>query len=163
MFVKGALGMYLGYASEAESIKSRNPHLNFDIAAAPQIKDGKIKATFGKTHSLAILKNSPNKQAAFAAILALTSKDTSKAFSESVNMGSARRDVLSENPSSPDLSLIYKMSVMSRAWLEPDAEEVFKIFKDMVESSASGGMSVTKAVKLAKDRLEKLLKEVLEE
>lgn len=162
MFVGGAMGMYLGYAGEAESVKSRNPHLNFDIAAAPQIKDGKIKTTFGKARSLAILKNSPNKQAAFAAILALTGKDASKALSENVNMGSARRDVLSDGTNNPALSLVYKMSVMSRAWLEPDAEEVFKIFKDMVESSASGRMSVAEAVKLANDRLEKLLDEVLE-
>ena len=162
MFVKGALGMYLGYASERESIEGRNPHLNFDAAELPQIKGGKIKATFGRMYSLAILKNSPDKTAAFAAILALTGKKASKAFSENVNMGSARRDVLSEGTGNPALSLVYKMSVMSRAWLEPDAQEVFKIFKDMVESSSSGSMSIAEAVKLAKDRLEKLLDDVLE-
>lgn len=162
MFIKGALGMYLGYASEAESVKGRNPHLNFDVAAPPQIKNGKIKATFGKTRALAILKNSPNKAAAFAAIMALTAKDASKMFSENVNMGPARRDVLSEKTSDPALSLVYKMSVMSRAWLEPGAEEVFQIFKDMIESSSSGSASASEAVKLAKNRLEKLLDGVLE-
>ena len=161
MFVKGALGMYLGYASEMEGIEGRNPHLNFDTAELPQIKNGKIKATFGRMYSLAILKNSSNKTAAFAAILALTGKGASKALSESVNMGPARRDVLSENTLDPNTSLIYKMSVMSRAWLEPDAQEVFRIFKDMGESSSSGSMSVAEAVKLAKDRLEKLLDDVL--
>ena len=163
MFVKGGLGMYLGYSSEAQSIKDGNPHLNFDLAELPQIKNGKINATFGRMYSLAILKNSPNKAAAFAAILALTGRDASKALSESVNMGPARRDVLGEKSLDPNMSLIYKMSVMSRAWLEPDALQVYGIFKDMVESSASGAARVSEAVQLANRRLEKLLDNVLGE
>lgn len=163
MFIKNSLGMYFDYASETGNTRARNPHLSFDIAEPPQMKDGKIKATFGKMYSLAILKNSPNKAAAFAAIMALAGKDASKTLSESVNMGSARRDVLSGKAPTSELALIYKTAVMSRAWLEPDAEEVYVIFKDMIEFSASGRVSVSEAVKLAKNRFEKLLNDVLGE
>lgn len=158
MFVAGSLAMYFGYASELENIKAKNPHLNFDIAEVPQIKDGKIKATFGRIYSLVISKNSPQLQAVFSAILKLTDKDFSKDFSQITGLGSARRDVLVEGTGDPILSIVYKSTIMSRAWLEPDPQQVSEIFKNMVESSATGRLKISEAVRNAKNKLEELIK-----
>ena len=158
MFIAGSLAMYFGYASELEGIKAKNPHLNFDIVEVPQIKDGKIRATFGRIYSLVISKNSPQFQAVFSALLKLTDKDFSKSFSKAIGLGSARRDVLAEGTDDPFLSVVYKSTIMSRAWLEPDPAQVSEIFKNMVESSATGRLKISEAVKNAKNKLEELIK-----
>ncbi|MCX6731509.1 MAG: extracellular solute-binding protein [Candidatus Parcubacteria bacterium] len=158
MFIAGSLAMYFGYASELENIKAKNPHLNFDIAGVPQIKDSKIKATFGRIYSLVISKNSKQVQAAYSALLKLTDNDFSKNFSKAVGLGSARRDVLAGGADDPFLSTVYKSAIMSRAWLEPDPAQVSGIFKNMVESSATGQLKISEAVRDAKNKLEELIK-----
>ena len=160
MFIAGSLAMYFGYASELENIKAKNPHLNFDIAKVPQIKDGKIKATFGRIYSLVISKKSSQTQTALSALLKLVDKDFSKNFSKTTGLGSARRDVLAEGTDESTLSVIYKSTIMSRAWLEPDPQQVSEIFKNMVESTATGKLKISEAVRNAKNRLEELIKSV---
>ena len=158
MFEAGSLAMYFGYAGELDDIRAKNPHLNFDIAVAPQIKDGKISATFGKIYALVISKNSKNIQAAYLALLAMTAKDFSQKFSAAVSLGSARRDVLAGGASDPILSVIYKSTVMARTWLEPDPVQVSLIFKNMIESTVSGAAEISNAVQEAKNELGELIK-----
>ncbi len=163
MFIAGSLAMYFGYASELENIKAKNPHLNFDIAEVPQIRPAqgeasKIRATFGRIYSLVISKKSSQTQTVFSALLKLTDKDFNKDFSKTTGLGSARRDVLAEGTDDSILSIVYKSTIMSRAWLEPDSQQVSEIFKNMVESTATGKLKISEAVSIAKNKLEELIK-----
>jgi len=157
-FINGSLAMYFGYSSEIEDIKEKNPHLNFDISETPQIRDGKIRATFGKIYSVMISKSSLKKQAAFWALAKLADKDFNKSFSEATGLGSSRRDVLGAGVKDPLLSVIYKSSIMSRTWLEPNPEAVFEIFKNMIESTATGKARISEAVRVVRSQLEEMLK-----
>ena len=160
MFAKGALAMYFGYASEMSEIKNRNPHLNFDLAEVPQIKGDKSKTSFAKIYALAIMKNSSQtkKQAALNSILFMLSNQVSKDFSQATGLASPRRDLLAEKTTDAYYGLLNKAAVMSKAWLEPDGEEVRRIFKDMVESVSSGSLSAGDSVRLAKNRLDQELR-----
>jgi len=165
MFAKGALAMYFGYASEWLEIKAKNPHLNFDLAEVPQIKGDKTKTTFAKIYGLAVMKNSPQakKQAAMNSILFMVSNAVSKDFSQATGLASPRRDLLAEKTADAYFGLINKAAVMSKAWLEPDGDEVRRIFKDMVESVSSGSLSVGDSVRLAKNRLDQELRKYANE
>lgn len=161
-FAKGSLAMYFGYASELPDIIEKNPHLNFDIAEVPQIKGYKTKTGFAKLYSFAIMKNSSQvkKQAAINSIIFITSNSVAKAFSQETGLVSLRRDLLSERTADAYFGLVNKVVVMAKSWLEPDGEEVSRIFKDMVESTASGSSSADSAVKLANTRLDQELRKV---
>lgn len=160
MFAKGAMAMYFGYASEWPEIKAKNPHLNFDIAEVPQIKGDKTKMTFAKIYGLAVMKNSSQakKQAALNSILFMISNQVSKDFSQATGLASPRRDLLAEKTTDAYYGLINRAAIMSKAWLEPDSDEVRRIFKDMVESVSSGSLSVGDSVRLAKSRLDQELR-----
>jgi len=162
-FSAGSLAMYFGYAGELENIKAKNPHLNFDVSEAPQIRPapgeaGKIRATFGKIYSLVISKNSKNIQTAYSVLLKMTDQDFSQKFSAALNLGSARRDVLAAGSADPILSVFYKSTIMARTWLEPDPQAVSEIFKNMVESTARGRLKISEAVSEARSKLEQLIK-----
>ena len=161
-FAKGALAMYFGYASEAPRIKAQNPHLNFDIAEVPQIKGDKTKTTFAKIYALAIMKNSSpaKKQAALSSILVMISNSASKNFSQTTGLASPRRDLLAEKTTDAYFGLVNKAAVMAKAWLEPDSDEVRRIFKDMVESVSSGSLSADDSMRLADRKLDQELKKV---
>lgn len=157
-FAGAKLAMYFGRAGELGKIREMNPHLNFDVAAVPQIKGGAINATFADVYSLAISKTSPRGQAALPLIYSLLEKDFSNKFAESLSLAPARRDVLSEGNSDQTLSIFYKSAIMARTWLEPNSEAVSEIFKNMVESSITGKQRISEAVTEATTQLEQLLK-----
>jgi multiple sugar transport system substrate-binding protein len=158
MFAGGKLAMYFGYASEFSQIKEMNPHLNFDVATVPQIKDGPINATFAKIYSLAVSKNSLNSQTAISLIYALLEKTFNNQFTEGLFLAPARRDALSGGNNNQILSVFYKSAVMARTWLEPDSEAVSVIFKNMIESTATGKQKISEAVDEATAQLENLLR-----
>jgi len=159
MFSNNSLAMYFGYASEAKEIIERNPHVNFDVSEIPQIKDAKINIlTFGKIYSLVIAKNSSKKQAAFYAINALTSPDFQRKFSQNFNLGSSRRDVLSEKVQDPFLAVVYKSAIKSKAWLDPDPQKTSEIFRSMIESVTTGRTGIGTAIFTAQKQLEDLIR-----
>ena len=159
-FSNASLAMYFGYASELPDIQERNPHLNFDVASVPQIRDGAISAVFGKMRAVVISKSSKNINAAFNAVFKMQNEEALKEFSASYFLMPAQRAILSQGSENPALSVFYKSAVQARGWLEPDPEEVSKIFQDMVESTATGRLRVSEAVKIAKSRLKSLIKEI---
>ena len=164
MFAKGALAMYFGYASEWTGIKARNPHLNFDIAEVPQIKGDKTKTTFAKNirpgrHE----KFFPGEKAGgFEFNFGYDFKQSFKRFFASARLGVAQKRFAGRKTTDAYYGLLNKAAVMSKAWLEPDGDEVRRIFKDMVESVSSGSLSAGDSVRLAKNRLDQELRKYAE-
>jgi ABC-type glycerol-3-phosphate transport system substrate-binding protein len=128
------------------------------VAVVPQIKDGPVKATFGRVYALAISKMSPNRQTALPAIYKLLAGDFNKLFADSIFLAPAGRDVLKNGNKDPILSVFYKSAVMARSWLEPDPVAVSVIFQNMIESTTTGKQTAADALNEAKEQLENLLK-----
>lgn len=159
MFANGFLAMYFGYASDYGQIKKKNPHLNFDAAEVPQIRDGTLKTTYAKVYALAVSKNSSQSSQAFTAASVLSGAKYDKMFSDVFGLGPARRDILAEPVNNPILSVIYKSTIMAKTWLDPDSKSTYEIFKNMIESTASGRMKVYDAVSGAQTQLRNLLQQ----
>lgn len=156
-FAAGILAMYFGYAGEYKDIASKNPHLNFDVAEIPQIRDGGVKVTFGKMQALAISRFSEHKDAALTALAAILQKDFIGQLSEKSYLPPVRRDLLLEKSSDPIMAVFYLAALKSRAWLEPEPQKVFDIFKTMVDSAITGKRRISDAVSDADAKLSNLL------
>jgi len=157
-FSSGKLANYFGFASDFEIIKSLNPHLNFDVALVPQIKDGNLVATFGKMEAVVVSKASKNINAAFSAAYLLSSAPSIKLVEENLLLPPVRRDIIKEGAKSPEMAVFYKAALQAKGWLEPDPVAVYNIFKDMIEFSAVGKLRIYDAVRQAEGRLQALLK-----
>ena len=156
-FLGGDLGIYFGFASEIASIQSRNPNLNFDVAAVPLSREGDNDSVFGRFYGLAITKTSKNPNAAFGVISILTSTEGSKAFAQVLRLPPVRRDLLGERPTGAYLSVFYDSAIRARGWLDPDKVETNTIFRNMIESVTSGRSRVGEAVARASREISNLL------
>lgn len=153
MFTRGDLAVYFGYASERDAILKKNPHLNVDVALVPQIRDEKVRKTFGRMTGLAIAQNSKNIQTAFSAAYLMTGPDIGGAIAEALTLPPARRDLLSKKPTDAFGAVFYDSALISRAWLDPDPKETYTIWKEMIEGVSSGRFKVGEALFSASQQL----------
>ncbi len=157
-FSEGKLAMYLGFASEYNKIKEKNPHLNFDAALIPQIKDFSNKTTFAKVRALVVSAGSRNPEAAWFSVFNLAGTANVKEFSTGFFLPPVRRDLLSQKPEDAVLSVFYSSALISKTWLEPDPVQTPEIFTNMVKSVLSGKKRISRAVNDASEQLQALIK-----
>jgi len=156
-FLGERLAVYFGYASEMKELRSKNPHLNFDVVALPQPRGENIRATFGRMQGVAITRASKNVAGAYFLALAMTSKDFSKQLADNLYISPPRRDLLSEKQDDPYLQIFYDSALVARGWLDPSPEGTEKIFADTVNNVISGRYRVSEAVNVANTELQRLL------
>lgn len=169
-FAAGDLALYVGYASEANSIARSNPNLSFGMAALPQVRSATTMITYGSVWGLAAARAGKNPSAAITAAAALATSANSQLFSTALGYPSARRDVLSsaatksipgQLASADDLCKgvdpVICSAQVSRAWIDPDPEATDSIFQAMIEQTTSGAALAGQALQRADQQLTQLL------
>jgi ABC-type glycerol-3-phosphate transport system substrate-binding protein len=156
-FTAGDLALYFGYASELNSLYTRNPNLNFDVALMPQSQSSSANTTFGKIYGLAILKSSPNVTATANAIVTLTTSASQVIWSGVSGYPPVKRDLLAIKPTGPFMSVFYTAALQSQGWLDPNRSATETIFSDMIGSVLSGSKQPAEAVQGGSDHLGQLL------
>lgn len=156
-FIGERLAVYLGFASEYNNIKEKNPHLEFDVSPVPQIVRSSQKITFGKIQALAISNMTKNPQGALAAINLLTDSNTISQLSENTFLPPVRRDLLARGSSNPVFAVFMESAIQARAWLEPDPASATQIFKNMAETALFSPKNTDQAISDANLRLGSLL------
>lgn len=156
LFGTGKLALYLGFASEQASITVQNAHLNFDVAEVPQ-RDNSRKISTGRLYGVAVLKQSRNKLSAQRAQVFLSDALFAKTVTSSLNLPAVRRDILSQRATDPYQDIYQKSTISLQTWLDPDPDATDSIFATMVQSTLSGQVDESSAVKRAQTELETLL------
>lgn len=157
-FVSGDLATYIGFASELSRIRAQNANLNFDVSLVPQVRNSKSSVTFGNLYGLAMSRATQNPNGALAAIFLLTSNGALKFLSDETALAPVSRELLLDKPNDPFKAILVDATLQSRAWLDPDNGKTETIFKEMIESVASGALRISGAVITAQRELENLLK-----
>lgn len=164
MFTSGKSALYIGRASELFNIQLTNPNLSFDVSLIPQVKDYKIRRTYGEIYALAINKRSGNLASALQVAGDLSLGDNAQNISVGASLPPASRALLSSNKptgsGSNFLSIFFDSAVISRSWADPDKSKSDEIFKNLVENILSNNLSVGEAVTKAQGQLDILIKNV---
>lgn len=164
-FIAGKLAIYFGYASELFAIQGRNPNLNFDITAIPQVKGTTEPITFGKTTGIAVLKSSKNLNTSIIAASLMSSSNfvatyVSNLSQAGINFVPARRDLLVQTPSSYYAPIIYRAGLTSRGWYDPHDEGSDAVFQQVINGINSGLYTTDTAVEALSTRLTLLFKNI---
>ena len=162
MFIACDSAVYFGYASETEEIKKTNPHLNFDVAMVPQVRESGRKLTFGRMNGVAILKKNNNKTGSLYAARLITSGTIAEKLSQELQLPPAHRGLLSQKPGGIYLPVFYDSAIISKSWPDPAPNETDKIFEDAIEGILSSRYSVDVAVAGMDRQLEQVIRQFVE-
>ncbi len=160
LFTGNKLAVYFGYASELTDLRDKNPNLNFDVSFIPQIRatgnarQGRV--TFGKLYGLALAKNSPNLAEASLVIETFTDASNLILWNQITNLPSVRRDSLNPDPSDPAASVLTQSALLSRGWIDLNADKTSTIFQNMIEGITSGRYNPSDALNLGYSQLQNL-------
>ena len=152
-FLQGKLGIYLGYASEAKELRSKNPNLNFDVALLPQLQNATRKITYSRLYGVGILKSSARIEDALKTILLLVEADSMSLWTANSGMPPVRRDLLTVSPPDKFSSLLYNSVLLSRGWLDPKPVETNAIFFNLIENITAGKQGVAEALRRASSEM----------
>ncbi len=154
-FVGNDLALYIGYASEINDIRAKNPNLNFDVTYMPQASNGRT-VTFGKLTSLALSKNSRKIESAFGVLSTMSSDGLLAEISRIVELPPVARTLLSDKPTSPYATVFYDSALFSKAWLDPEPASTDIVFQSMIENIVSGRDRVSNAISRASAEMKQL-------
>ncbi len=157
-FVAEDVAMYIGYASELQTLRAQNPNLNFDVTLLPQTRDARLQLTTAKMTGIAISKQSQNVPSAYNLIRLLTNPDYNAIFSEGFLLPPVRREVLTGNtPTEAYMRTFYNSMIISRTWWDPKPEATDLIFKRMITNTLSGLQRADETVREARADIKRLL------
>jgi multiple sugar transport system substrate-binding protein len=148
-FVEGKVGMMLSYAYQIPVIRSRAPHLNFDVAAIPQISADSPAVSFANYWGLAVSKTSKNAAAGWNLITFLANQESSKSYAEATQKPVARRDLIDWQKEDVALGIFARQALYAKSWWEIDNLAVETIFAQMIESVAINKVPAIDAVQTA--------------
>lgn len=160
-FAAGDSAMFIGFASDYQRIKEKNPNLVFDVSFLPQSTGTKRAITYGRMLSLAVTKGSTKTTPAFSAIFEMMTAPSIQALANTLQLPPTRRDLLTNRPADSFQSVFYDSAIQSVAWKDPDTDATSKLFQDMVDSVASGRITtVEEAVNNAQKGLQSIINAV---
>ena len=156
-FVESQAAMMLNYSYQIPVIRARAPHLNFGVAALPQISASGAKATFANYWAQAVGKSSKNQASAWQFIAWLSNQANSQAYLDATKKPAARRDLIEAQTSDSDLGVFAQQSLYAKSWWEIDNLVIEGIFADMIESVVGNSAAVDDALARAQTQVTTLM------
>lgn len=157
MFLTGDLAMYVGFASEYDELRRRNPNLNFDITHLPQARQGNRNTTYANMNAFVILRASRYPSDAFRAISLLTSSHAIGLMSEKSILPPVRRDLLQSQPGDAARTVTYTSAIWAQGWLDPAPQRSSEVFRDVVFGVTSGRYGLYEAINRGNQALMQLI------
>ncbi len=152
-FIRETLALYFGFASEGRDLAFRNPNLNFDIAEVPKGEKVELRRTYGRTYGLAVVRNAPNIQGAYAAINVLSETDNAAALAQAFSMAPTTRAGLARGTSDVYASIAYRAAPISRSLLAPGDSATVRVFTDLVTRAGTDRSDIEGAASAGIGRL----------
>ncbi len=144
MFTAGRLAMYFGYPNEYETIRKKNPNLNFAMAAIPQSDAPNARKTnYGKVYSIGVSAISKNIPAALGVMDLLSTNDYVSAMIDGTYYAPARRDMLNNRPQdNANLSMVYNSTIISKSFFDPDSRETGRMISTVIDNVNAGNKNL---------------------
>lgn len=155
-FAAGETAMMLNYAHQIPVIRAAAPRLNWGIASVPQVSAVDSR-TYANYWALVVgLKSKfPNEAWQFAHYM--TAGDGSVSYINEANRPTARKDLIDQQRSDPDLGVFAEQALTARSWFQSDNTAIETIFADMIDSVNLGRQTISAALKSAEDKVSVLM------
>lgn len=157
-FAKGDTAMIFAYASEKDSVKAKNPFLNFKTALMPQPTGSEKAVNFPDYWGLAVTNNSKNQDWAWDAVLYLTANDeAAEKYLIATQHPPALRSLIQKYVDHPELGAFAKQALSARSWPQIDKPTIQTIFSQLISAVISGSLKPQDALTQAERQVTELI------
>ena len=156
-FVEGSTAMMFNYSHQIATVRSKSARFNFGIAPAPQIAGTPVAVNFANYWAPTVSKQSKNPITAWKFLVYLSSTGGDASYVNASDRPSARRDLLEQQKSDPDLGAFAQQALSARSWYQIDNSAIETIFAGMINDVNFGRASVRDALDAAESKVNVLM------
>jgi len=156
-FSNGDTAMILNYSHHIATIRDKAARFNFGTAPTPQISGTQLAVNYANYWAPTVAKQSKNSIAAWKFLVFLSSVKGDTLYVNASNRPSARRDLLEQQKSDPDLGVFATQALAARSWYQVDNSAIESIFAEMIDDVNYGRASVREAIRAAENKVSVLM------
>ncbi len=158
-FTSGKAAMIFAYQKDINSIKNKNPFLNFRIAVTPQTKDAKINYSYADYWGLVVSKQSQNQTWAWDFIInTAANSSVMQNYIAASGRPPALKSLISQKLNDPELSVFVSQALIARSWQEINSEQINKILDDVISGVNSGRFNFENGIRYGEEQINQLLR-----
>ena len=157
-FAAGRVAMIFSYHYLRENLAGRAPFLNYAVAPAPQIDQGKNKSNFANYWAEAVSAQSKNQEAAWRFLKFISQKDVLKKYYAVKPRPSARIDLIEEQIADPEIGVFAENALSAKSFYKPDSRAVESIMAQMINDVVLRNVPPKEALSAASQKFSLLLR-----
>lgn len=146
-FLSGNLATYFGFASEIAELKAKNPNLNFDVAAIPQVRTGGMKSAYGKMYGFSLVRASTKANDVFQIISILTSPQNLSQLATTMYLPPVNTSLIAQGSTDQYLTVFNNEALIAHSWIDVDTAQSSQILGTMVGNVTSGKSTLDQALR----------------
>ncbi len=148
-FANGRSAMMYSYSYMQNTIRQKNPNLNFDIAPVPQPNLTDPSVNFANYWGQVVSKQSKNAPWAWDFLKFITSKDSLDKYYAQVKQPSSRKDLISLQIQDPDIGVFANSNLTAKQFYRPNQVALDNIFGKAIDNVILKGLNPTDALSQA--------------
>lgn len=146
-FAAGKVGMMFNYHHFIPTLEKKNPGLNYDVAAMPQIKDSNVRVNYSNYWGFGVAKSSANQQGAWRFLQFLTNENIAKQYLDNTGNPTSMRAFYEGYYSAYEkVKVFVDQSLTAKSWYKADALAEDKILQDMITNVVVNNLPVEEAL-----------------
>lgn len=145
-FTNGRSAMMYSYSYTADTIRQKNPNLNFDVAAVPQPNLDDPSVNFANYWGEVVSKQSKNTDVAWDFLQFISGKDSLDKYYAKHKQPSSRKDLIALQIQDPDIGEFANANLTAKSFFKPDQEKMDGILGRMVDNVILNGVAPAQAL-----------------
>ncbi len=159
LFAKGELAMFIGYRSDADSIREKNAFLRFGAAPMFQWAGEALKTNYASYWGLAVANTSPLASIAWDFIGTVTlNQDIIAGYLTAADRLPALRTMIAGLAQDQERAYLAQQLLTASSWSQVDSAAIDRIFSSMIEQVLTGKTSRDKALRAAEVEITELMR-----
>jgi multiple sugar transport system substrate-binding protein len=155
-FAAGETAMMINYAHQIPVLRAAAPRLNWAIAPVPQVSTVDSR-TYADYWPFVVSLSSKQSDAAWTFAYYMTAGDGTVPYINAALRPTARRDLITQQKTDPDLGVFAEQALTARSWFQVDNTAIETIFADMIDAVNLGGQTFQDAIRAAEAKVSVLM------
>jgi len=157
-FAEGSAAMMINYSYNIDTLKAKNPRLNFGVASLPQVETGGTPVTYGGYWLYVVSKQTTSPDTAWRFVKFMTNTVQARSYLEKSGYPPARRDLVQELQNDARIGVFANQALYAKSWSQADSRLVDKLFTNAIDEVVTGQDTADGALKRVADQLKAAIK-----